>query len=43
MSDFDTIVVSSTLVSDHMVEINEYALGQVSKAFGIDSSQPPST
>ena len=43
MSDFDTIVVSSTLVSDHMVEINEYALGQVSKAFGIDPSRPPSS
>lgn len=38
MSDFDTIVVASTLISDHMVEVNEYALGQVAEAFGIDPS-----
>lgn len=42
MADFDTVVVASTLVSDHMVEVNEYAFGQIAKAFGVDPSQPPS-
>jgi hypothetical protein len=36
MEDFDTIVVASTLVSDHMIEVNEYALRQVAEAFGVD-------
>jgi len=41
LSDFDEIVVSSTLVSDHMVDIVESSLGGVADAFGVDPSRPP--
>lgn len=47
MEDFDSIVVASTLVSDHMIEVNDYALRQVAEAFGVvddvlHASRPPS-
>jgi len=41
ISDFDEIVVSSTLVSDHMVEQVELALNFAATSFGIDPSEPP--
>lgn len=37
-SDFDDIVVSSKLVSDHMVETVEVALNFAAEAFGVDPS-----
>mmetsp|Transcript_2186 Transcript_2186/g.3791 ORF Transcript_2186/g.3791 Transcript_2186/m.3791 type:complete len:228 (+) Transcript_2186:1467-2150(+) len=41
MSDFDDILVSSTLISDHMVETVEQAFMFAAEEFGVDPSEPP--
>mmetsp|Transcript_53980 Transcript_53980/g.161549 ORF Transcript_53980/g.161549 Transcript_53980/m.161549 type:complete len:220 (+) Transcript_53980:2067-2726(+) len=39
--DFNEIIVTKTLVSDHMIEYVRDALGGVAAEFGIDPSTPP--
>eukprot|EP00581_Thalassiosira_minuscula_P001136 CAMPEP_0183734882 /NCGR_PEP_ID=MMETSP0737-20130205/45033_1 /TAXON_ID=385413 /ORGANISM="Thalassiosira miniscula, Strain CCMP1093" /LENGTH=804 /DNA_ID=CAMNT_0025968495 /DNA_START=326 /DNA_END=2740 /DNA_ORIENTATION=+ len=41
MNDFDDIIISSTLISDHMVETVESAFMFTADAFGVDPSEPP--
>ena len=41
LSDFDDIIISSTLISDHMVETVELAFMFAADAFGVDPSEPP--
>jgi len=41
LSDFDDIVISSTLISDHMIEAVELAFFHAAEAFGVDPSGPP--
>lgn len=43
LSDFDDIIISSTLISDHMVEAVEWAFNSTAVAFGVDPSEPPLT
>ena len=41
ISDFDEIVVASTLISDHMVESVESAFDSTARVFGVDPSEAP--